>query len=120
MKAGSLILLVGFHSSYETHLNWSKILQSSKSENWLLLNLCVNILIIEGGKVIITGILTFPNNIQKNSLRAMRIKFPRIFKSKWEKESRGWRKCFMVSFIISAPQSIQLHDEMKKVEFGEG
>jgi hypothetical protein len=50
----------------------------------------------------------------------MRNKFPRIFKSNWKKVSRGWRKCFMVRFIISAPHPIQLHDEMKKVEFGEG
>jgi hypothetical protein len=50
----------------------------------------------------------------------MRNKFPRIFKSKWEKESRGWRKCFMVSFIISASHPILLHDKMKKIESGEG
>jgi hypothetical protein len=50
----------------------------------------------------------------------MRNKFPGIFKSKWQKETRGWRKCFMVSFIISAPHPILLHDEMKKVEYGEG
>jgi hypothetical protein len=77
-------------------------------------------LIYKGGKTIITRMLTFPNNIQKNSLRAMRNKFPRIFKSKWEKESRGWRKCLKVSFIISAAHPILLHDEMKKVKFGEG
>jgi len=50
----------------------------------------------------------------------MRNKFPRIFKSKWEKVSRGWRNYLMVSFTISAPHPILLHDEMKKVEFGEG
>jgi hypothetical protein len=50
----------------------------------------------------------------------MRNKFPRIFKSKWEKVSRGWRKYLMDSFIISASHPILQHDEMKKAEFGEG
>jgi hypothetical protein len=50
----------------------------------------------------------------------MRKKFLRIFKSKWETVSRGWRKCFMVNLIISVPHPILLHDEMKKVELGEG
>jgi hypothetical protein len=47
-------------------------------------------------------------------------KFLRIFKSKWEKVSRGRRKCLMMSLIISAPHPILLNDEMMKVELGEG